>query len=86
MVMKSVGTAHLKAHLSEHLRLVRAGEVITILDRNQPVARIVPLSDDLSELVVRPGRGRLGEIRVPPPVDSGPDILEDLLAERGDQA
>ncbi len=33
MTMKTVGIAELKARLSEHLRYVRRGHVLTILDR-----------------------------------------------------
>ena len=42
MVMKGVGIADLKARLSEHLKAVRKGGTITVLDRNTPVAQIVP--------------------------------------------
>lgn len=80
--MKSVGTAELKAHLSEHLQAVRAGETITVLDRRQPIARIVPLADATGGLVIRPAIGSLHEIPVPPPVGAGGDIVELLLADR----
>jgi prevent-host-death family protein len=33
----------LKAHLSEYLTRVRAGEEVVITDRGRPVARLVPL-------------------------------------------
>ena len=83
--MKTVGTAELKAHLSEHLQSVRRGETITVLDRREPIARIVPLLEPVGELVVRPARGSLGDIPVPGPV-GGPDVLEDLLRERRDRS
>jgi hypothetical protein len=41
-VMRKVGIADLKAHLSQHLRKVRGGRTLTILDRDTPIARIVP--------------------------------------------
>jgi prevent-host-death family protein len=41
-VMNKVGIADLKARLSEHLRRVRRGQTLTVLDRETPVARIVP--------------------------------------------
>lgn len=85
MVMKSVGTAELKAHLSEHLQSVRAGETITVLDRHQPIARLVPLTDPTGELVVRPARGDLREIPVPPPLGGPGDVVEQLLLERQDR-
>jgi prevent-host-death family protein len=80
--MKSVGTAELKAHLSEHLQSVRRGETITVLDRREPVARIVPILAAEGELVVRPARGALHDIPVPPPVRAGGDIVDDLLRDR----
>ncbi len=33
--------AELKSRLSEHLRSVRTGRTLTILDRDTPIARIV---------------------------------------------
>ena len=41
-VMSRVGIADLKAHLSQHLRKVRAGRTLTVVDRDTPVAQIVP--------------------------------------------
>lgn len=40
--MRDVGIADLKARLSEHLRSVRNGGTLTVLDRDTPIARIVP--------------------------------------------
>ena len=37
-----VGIADLKARLSEHLRKVRGGRILTVLDRDTPIAQIVP--------------------------------------------
>jgi antitoxin (DNA-binding transcriptional repressor) of toxin-antitoxin stability system len=42
-VMRSVNIGELKAHLSAHIQLVRGGEEVLILDRNKPVARLVPI-------------------------------------------
>jgi prevent-host-death family protein len=80
--MKSVGTAELKAHLSKHLRAVRAGETITVLDRHQPVARLVPIPDQRSELVVRPANGRIQDLELPAPTRQGGDAVQDLLRDR----
>ena len=82
MVMKTVGTAELKARLSEHLRAVRAGEVITVLDRRTPIARIVPHNVRGTELVVRPAREPLRGFRLPAPVSAAGDVVDDLLALR----
>jgi prevent-host-death family protein len=40
--MKSVQIAELKAHLSHYLRSVRAGDRMVVLDRQEPIAEIVP--------------------------------------------
>ena len=45
----SVGIRELKSRLSEYLRLVRAGEMVTITDRGQPVGRIVPVAQPLED-------------------------------------
>jgi antitoxin (DNA-binding transcriptional repressor) of toxin-antitoxin stability system len=80
--MKTVGTAELKAHLSAHLRAVRQGETITVLDRQQPIARIVPMENRSGELTSRPPVGALSDIPVPSPVRGSGDVLDDLQAER----
>lgn len=43
MANMKVKTAELKDHLSHYLRRVRAGETITVCDREEPVAAIIPL-------------------------------------------
>jgi prevent-host-death family protein len=40
--VKSVGVKQLKARLSEYIRLVRAGEVVLITDRDEVVAELRP--------------------------------------------
>jgi antitoxin (DNA-binding transcriptional repressor) of toxin-antitoxin stability system len=40
--VKSVGVKQLKARLSEYIRLVRAGEIVLITDRDQVVAELRP--------------------------------------------
>ena len=42
MTMTGTRIADLKSRLSEHLRKVRAGGSLTILDRDTPIARIIP--------------------------------------------
>jgi len=64
--MKSVNIAELKNRLSVYLADVKAGEEILVHDRNQPIARIVPLvrsRDEDDELLVLASQGklRLGE-------------------------
>jgi antitoxin (DNA-binding transcriptional repressor) of toxin-antitoxin stability system len=83
--MKAVGTAELKAHLSAHLREVRRGETITVLDRKQAVAKLVPLDDRANGLVVRDAVGSIHDVVLPGPTAVGGDVVDDLLAERGDR-
>lgn len=42
-----VGIAELKAHLSEYVKRVKAGERIVICDRETPVAELLPLKKEL---------------------------------------
>ena len=84
-VMISVGTADLKAHLSEHLQAVRRGETIVVLDRREPIARIVPLGAAGLELVVRPANGALHEVPLPGPSRVGTDVLQQLREERAER-
>jgi len=76
---RNVRVAELKARLSAYLRKVRDGETITVLDRDTPIARLVPLGTG-APLSVRPARGRLHEVRLPPPLALQWDVV-DLLAE-----
>ncbi len=83
--MKRVRIAELKSRLSAHLRAVRAGRTIVVLDRDTPIARIVPYREGKEPLVVRPplpGAPPPGRVKLPPPLDLGFDIVELLLEER----
>ena len=43
LAMRRVRIAELKNRLSEHLRAVEQGAEVVVLDRNRPIARIVPM-------------------------------------------
>ena len=92
--MKTATISEAKNHLSELLARVKRGETVLILDRDKPVARIVPIEasdrtddDRLADLerrgIVRrsakPPRKTL-----PPPIDwpEGDSLLEALLRDR----
>ncbi|MBN1314344.1 MAG: type II toxin-antitoxin system prevent-host-death family antitoxin [Anaerolineales bacterium] len=49
MTEMNVGIRELKSRLSEYLRRVRAGEIVVITDRGEPVGRIVPVAQPLEE-------------------------------------
>jgi prevent-host-death family protein len=82
--MKQVGIAELKAHLSECLRAVRSGQTIAVLDRETPIAQIVPFAERAKLLVRKPARGAPAPNRVPlpEPLKIKLDMVELLLEER----
>ncbi len=49
--MTRVPIAELKSHLSAHLRRVRRGGSVLVLDRQTPVARIVPVDDSAEDVL-----------------------------------
>ena len=86
MVMKKVRIAELKSRLSEHLRAVKRGETIVVLERDSPIARITPLEAGRSPLVVRPRSERavpLARIPLPAPLKLRTDVVALLAEERG---
>ncbi|MGH9368404.1 MAG: type II toxin-antitoxin system Phd/YefM family antitoxin [Thermoanaerobaculia bacterium] len=83
--MKSVGIADLKSRLSEHLREVRRGHSLIVLDRATAIAELVPYRGGRPSLEVRAPRAgatSLRGIRFPPPLRLRYDVLEYLRAER----
>jgi prevent-host-death family protein len=75
-----VGIADLKAHLSEHLRAVKKGRTLTVLDRDTPVARLVPV--ERGTLEIRQASRRTRDLSAPPPQAAPTDSLAVLLADR----
>lgn len=80
MVMTTVRIAELKSRLSEHLRTVRKGRTLTVLDRDTPIARIVPYTAE--PLEVRKATRRLRDLKLPPPPASATDSVAILLDDR----
>lgn len=83
--MKSVRIAELKSRLSEHLRQVRKGRSLIVLDRDTPIARIVPWDEADSSFRVRhpvAGAPKPQKVPLPPPLPYKGDIVELLLQER----
>ena len=78
--MKTVGIADLKARLSEHLRAVRQGKTLTVMDRTTPVARIVPYAAE--PIAVRRATRRARDLRRPAPPVAPTDSLAVLLDDR----
>lgn len=85
LAMTSVRIADLKSRLSEYLRQVRKGRSVTVLDRQTPIARIVPYQADAAALSVREpvkGAPKLRDVALPPPLRIEGDIVALLLDER----
>ena len=82
--MKQVRIAELKARLSEYLRAVRGGESITVLDRDTPIARLIPVRERSALRVRKPAPGTPPPNRVPVPKRAklNVDVVQLLLEER----
>lgn len=95
--MRQAKISEVKNQLSRYLALVRRGETIRILDRDVPIAQIVPIraasgsggleSEALAEMepkgLIRRGSGKLQkEIFSSDPPGKPSGVLEALLEER----
>jgi prevent-host-death family protein len=78
--MSNVRIADLKARLSQHLRSVRDGATVTVLDRDTPVARIIPIATP--SLEVRKAKRRLRDLKLPPKLGKRTDSVALLLDDR----
>lgn len=78
--MPDVRIADLKARLSEHLRSVRNGGTVTVLDRNTPVARIIPIA--AAPLEIRKARRRPRDLKLPRKPAKRTDSVALLLDDR----
>jgi prevent-host-death family protein len=82
--MKQVRIAELKSRLSEFLRAVQRGETLAVLDRNTPIAHIVPIRERAALRIRKPASGTPAPNRVPlpKPAPFDLDIVELLIEER----
>jgi prevent-host-death family protein len=78
--MSEVGIAELKARLSEYLKSVRKGGTLTVLDRDTPIARLVPYA--AQPLEIRRATRRLRDLKLPPRPSKPTDSLAVLLEDR----
>jgi prevent-host-death family protein len=78
--MSDVRIADLKARLSEHLRTVRNGETLTVLDRDTPVARIVPYA--AQPLEIRKAKRQVRDLKLPRRPAQRTDSVALLLEDR----
>jgi prevent-host-death family protein len=78
--MSNVRIADLKARLSEHLRSVRNGNTLTVLDRDTPIARIVPYA--AQPLEIRKAKRRLRNVKLPSKPAKRTDSVGVLIEDR----
>lgn len=78
--MRNVGIAELKARLSEHLRSVRNGGTVTVLDRDTPIARIVPYVTP--PLEIRQATRHLRDLKLPPKPANLTNSTAELIDDR----
>jgi prevent-host-death family protein len=65
--MQKTNVSNLKAHLSEFLRDVKSGDTITVMERETPIAKIIPISVTRSRrepLKIRKGTGIIPKPRL----------------------
>jgi prevent-host-death family protein len=69
--MGNIHIADFKSRLGEHLRQVQRGHVLTVMDRNTPIAQVLPYEGQGGMLEVRfphPDHPKLSRISLPPPL------------------
>lgn len=84
-IMKAILLKDLETRLEEHLREVRdEGQELTVVDRDTPIARIVPYGaeESLQVRTPRPDAPALRDVALPPPLKFDGDIVDYLLEER----
>ncbi|MGH9418270.1 MAG: type II toxin-antitoxin system Phd/YefM family antitoxin [Terriglobales bacterium] len=82
--MKRVRIAELKAHLSQYLRAAQRGQTIVVVDRETPIARLVPLERSPAIEIIPPTDPTRNFWQVPPSTAPPPkiDVVELLLEDR----
>jgi antitoxin (DNA-binding transcriptional repressor) of toxin-antitoxin stability system len=78
--MKRSSVSYLKAHLSAELKAVQAGETVVVMDRDHPVARLVPIEEKNAIEIREPLQAF--DFKRPAPLMSG-GSLEPLFEDRG---
>ena len=94
--MKTAGVAEIKAHLSEYLAAVKAGEEVVVTERGVLIARITPLPPATASVAGLEELARSGLLRRPTralpaefweqsrPEDPEATVRAALEAERGE--
>ena len=79
-LVKTINISRLKAHISQELLSVRRGERIVILDRDIPIAQLIPYEESTAPLVPQAPTRALELRKVGISVEVDP--LAVLMAER----
>jgi prevent-host-death family protein len=82
---KTVKIAELRARFSAYLKLVRGGRSLVVVDRETPIARLVPIGPASESLASRRPLRRyasLQRVPLPPCLDLEVDVVDLLLEER----
>lgn len=84
VTMRQVGIAELKSRLSKYLRAVRRGETISVLDRETPVAQLVPVRQKGALRIQKPAPGTSppNRVELPTPIALKLDVVALLMEER----
>ncbi len=82
--MIQVKTGELKAKLSKYLRMVQAGDEVQVLDRQNPIARILQIDKDSRPSFRAPLKDPSGLKKLVSKVKSTPsiDIVQLLIEDR----
>lgn len=90
--MERIGVRELNQNTSQVLARVSGGETIEITDRGHPVAKLVPVGDDVSTLARLIAAGRAaapassGPVPLPPQLgDPTLDVATELAAARDEE-
>jgi len=84
---KTVELADFQEHVAEHLEQVQVGVTIRVVDGLRTLAEICPPKEKWvwqNGVRVRPGKGNMRDVKLPPPLKTKRDIVEYLLEERGE--
>ena len=84
---KTIGIAALKAHLSAHVRRVRRGESIIVLDHGLPVAELGPIrtAPPANLPAITPATRKFSDVVLPAAPRRKPSSEGYLAAERDDR-
>jgi antitoxin (DNA-binding transcriptional repressor) of toxin-antitoxin stability system len=86
--MKFVNIAKFKTELGKYIGYIRRGEEIVVLDRSQPLARVLPFKQAASKLFIEEPvdkNNNLSSFHFKPIANKKIDSLKFLTGERGER-